>query len=146
MHVRNLARNAVIAALYGAIALVLPATALANWRLATALYALAAWNPALIPGLAIGNAIGGITQGPIDILFGAVVGVLTAWACAKLGPRWAPLAILVIPTAVVPLWLSLLLHVPYPVVVLVVLQGQAVSAVLAVVLLQLKGLRRVVTG
>lgn len=142
---RMLTTSAVLAALYVLIALGLPATALANYRLSTALYALAAWNPSLIPGLAIGNALAGLPQGPIDMLMGAVVGLATAWACSKLG-RLAPVAVLVIPTVLVPTWLSWMFGAPYLVVMLSLLKGQALSALLSWVLMRSPQLRRIVQG
>lgn len=146
MRTNLLTRNALVAALYAATALLLPATALANYRLSTALYVLAAWNPALIPGLALGNALAGLPQGGLDVVLGAVVGLLTARACARLGPRLAPLAVLVVPTLIVPLWLGVLFSVPYVVVVPILLKGQAVSALLAVWLLRSIRLKELVKG
>lgn len=127
-------QNAIVAALYAAIALVLPATAVANYRLTTALYVLASFDRRLILGLAVGNALAGIPQGPVDIGLGFGIGVLTAGACALL-PRWlTPLAVFVLPTLLVPIWLSLLFHAPYRAVLPVVATGQALSAILAWVL------------
>lgn len=146
MKIKTLTLNALVAALYAGIALWLPATALANYRLTTALYILAAWNPSLIPGLAIGNALAGIPQGPLDVALGLLVGLLTAWACAKLGPRWAPLAVLLVPTVLVPLWLGWLFHVPYLAVVPVLAWGQFWSALLGWVLLRSKTIETLVRG
>ena len=141
---RNFARNAMIAALYAVTAWFLPATAFANLRLSTALYVLAAWNPALIPGLAIGNLLAGIPQGPLDMLMGGAVGLLTAWTASRLGPKWAPLAVLLIPTVVVPLWLGWLYHVPYIATVPALAEGQTASAALGWALLRVPQLRRMV--
>ncbi len=126
-----LVQNAVVAALYAAVGLVLPATAVANYRLTTALYVLAAFDRRLIVGLAVGNAIAGIPQGPVDVGLGFAIGVVTAGTCAFLPPLLAPLAVFVLPTLCVPLWLALLFHAPYAAVLPVVATGQAVSAVLA---------------
>jgi uncharacterized membrane protein len=126
-----LARNALLAGLYAAVALVLPATAFANFRLATALYALAAFDRTLVPGLAVGNAIAGLPQGPVDVVLGLAVGFVTSLACAHLPPLLAPLAVLIVPTLMVPLWLSALFHAPYMTVLPVVAVGQAASAGLA---------------
>lgn len=139
---RNIAKNAIVAALYAGIALWLPSTAFANLRLTTALYVLAAWNPVLIPGLAIGNALAGLPNGFIDVVMGGAVGIVTAWVAWRLGERWAWLAVLVVPTLLVPFWLSWLFRVPYWVTVLVLLQGQTASALLGWVLLRIKALRR----
>ncbi len=128
---RSLAANALVAGVYATIALILPATAFANYRLATALYALAAFDRTLIAGLALGNALAGIPQGPVDIVLGGVVGLLTAWACYRLRPTLAPLAVFVVPTVLVPLWLGVLFSIPYRAVVPVVALGQVLSAFLA---------------
>jgi uncharacterized membrane protein len=128
---RWLASNAILAAVYAALALALPATAFANYRLTTALYSLAALNPRLIPGLALGNALAGLPQGPLDIVLGGGVGLLTSWLCSRLTPWASPLAILIVPTLVVPLWLAVLFSVPYPAVIPVLMRGQAASALLA---------------
>jgi len=117
----SLVTNAIVAGVYAAIALALPATAFANYRLATA----------LIHGLALGNALSGSPQGPIDIIFGGIIGLLTAWACSRLHPSWAPLAVLILPTVLVPVWLSVIFGVPYKTVVPVVGLGQLISALLA---------------
>jgi uncharacterized membrane protein len=141
---KTLTKNAVLAALYAAIALLLPATPFANYRLTTALYVLAAWNPNLIPGLAIGNALAGLPQGPLDMLLGAGVGLLTSWACSKAG-KCSPLAVLIIPTLLVPLWLGWLYGVPYGAVVPVLATGQAASAALGWLLMRSRILKRLVT-
>lgn len=143
MKTKDLVLNAVIAALYATIALVLPATALANYRLSTALYVVAGWNPSLIPGLALGNALAGLPQGPIDVLMGTVVGLATAYACSKM-KRWGWVAVAVIPTLLVPLWLTWLFDAPYLIVVLTVAKGQAVSALLAYAFLKVKRLESIV--
>lgn len=131
MSPRWLASNAILAAVYATLALSLPATAFANYRLPTALYSLAAFNPQLIPGLALGNALAGLPQGPLDILLGGVVGLLTSWFCSRMTPWMSPLAILIVPTLVVPLWLVVLFAVPYQAVLPVLVRGQAASALLA---------------
>lgn len=145
MRTQTLVLNAMVAATYAGVALFLPATALANYRLSTALYVLAAWNPALIPGLALGNALAGLPQGFIDVVMGAVVGLATAWTCSRLG-RLAPAAVLVVPTLMVPLWLSVMFDAPYLAVLPVVAQGQLASAILAVMLMRAPVLKRLVQG
>lgn len=128
---RKLAENAMLAAGYAVASLILPATPVANYRLTTALYVLASFDRALIPGLALGNALAGLPQGPVDILLGGAVGLLTAWISSLLRPALAPLAVLVVPTVVVPLWLSGLAGIPYAAVVPAVATGQALSAAIA---------------
>ncbi len=134
MRASFIVRNAIVAALYASIALWLPATAVANYRLATALYVLAAFDRRLILGLAVGNALAGIPQGPIDIGLGFAIGALTAGSCALLPLMLTPLAVFVLPTVFVPIWLSVLFHAPYFAVLPVVATGQALSAALAWIL------------
>jgi uncharacterized membrane protein len=146
MKSRLIALNAVIAAVYFVVAYITPATAFVNLRISTALYVLAAWNPALIPGLVAGNALAGAPQGGLDVLLGGAVGLLTAGACALLGKRFAWLAVAVVPTLVVPLWLGYLFGVPYMAVVPALAIGQVISAVAAFFLLRAKALERLVSA
>lgn len=141
MRSRLLASNAILAAVYAGLALVLPATAFANYRLTTALYTLAAFNSAFIPGLALGNAVAGMPQGPLDVVLGGVVGLVTSWFCSRARPWVSPLAVLIVPTLLVPLWLSVLFSAPYKAVVPVVLTGQILSALLAWAVIVPLGLR-----
>lgn len=149
MKTKTLVQNAILAALYAALALLFPATALANYRLSTSLYVLAAFNPSLIAGLSLGNALAGLPQGPIDVLMGAIVGLVTATVCAWTKDRFygipAALAVLVIPTLLVPLWLALIFHAPYAVIALVVFKGQSLSAVLSLFLVNTRRIRSIVT-
>lgn len=111
-------------------------------RLATSLYALAAIQPFLILPLGLSNLLsnalfGGL--GPLDIFGGFAVGILTAGACLfmrKINIWLTGLPILVIPTVLVPLWLSYLLGIPYTALVISVGVGQIVPAVLAVFLVR----------
>lgn len=140
---RQIARNALIAAIYvtftylwGSVA----TGATLNIRLATALYVLPALDPALLWGPALGNAVSTLVTGghPLDALLGVVVGLLAGGAAVWLGRKvslWAsPLAVLVVPTLIVPLWLSVLAHVPLLVVMGSLALGQALSAIAAWVL------------
>lgn len=141
MNIRRIAACGIVAGLYAAIALALPATAFANYRLATALYLLASFDPGLVPGLALGNALAGIPQGPMDVLLGGMVGYVTASCCAAIGWKYGAAAILVVPSLLVPLWLAPMFHAPYWSVVVVVAHGQFVSACLAVVVVHPVGRR-----
>lgn len=136
---RNLVRNALIAAIYVAF------TSLWGWaatgptvniRLATSLYALAAFDPALIWGPALGNGLSTLLSGtPIDAALGVLVGLLAGYVAWMLG-RWlgkwaAPLAVAVVPTLFVPLWLSVLYHAPLFTTYSAVGLGQCLSAIAA---------------
>ena len=102
-------------------------------RLVTGLYALAFHNPwMVIPlGLAnsLGNSVGGL--GLIDMLGGLVVGLLTAFLVSRM--RGLPdymvvMPIAIVPSVMVPLWLSPILGVPYTVLFLNIFVGQTISA------------------
>ncbi|SHH74050.1 QueT transporter [Sporobacter termitidis DSM 10068] len=105
-------------------------------RVATGLYALAAIHPYLIVPLGLANLLsnalfGGL--GPFDIVGGFIAGALTAAGCffmKKLSVYVSSLPILVIPTLLVPVWLSPLLQVPYGVLVISVGIGQIMPAVI----------------
>jgi uncharacterized membrane protein len=111
-------------------------------RLATSLYALAAIHPFLILPLGLANGLsnalfGGL--GPFDIAGGAAAGLLTAAACRylrKISPWLVGLPVLVIPTLLAPVWLSVLLQVPYAALLISVGIGQTVPAVLAIFLVK----------
>lgn len=137
---RDIARNALIAALYVAFTYLWgwAATGPAlNIRVATALYVLPALNPALLWGPALGNALSTLLTGghPIDAGLGLAAGLLAGAAALWLGRRlsvWAsPLAVFVVPTLLVPLWVAWLYHAPLAVVYGSVAIGQALSAVVA---------------
>lgn len=121
---RALARNAVVAALYAAISLILP-----RYRISSALYVLAAFDRTLIPGLTLGNAVSGLHHRPLDLLEGAVFGWVTAWLCSKLRPAWAPLAVAIVPTGLVTAWLTLVIGLPLVPTLINTAIGYAVAAV-----------------
>lgn len=105
-------------------------------RIATGLYVLAAVYPWLVIPLGLANMLSNILMGglgPSDIFGGLLVGLLTAGACAILGQKKASiylqvLPIAIIPTIVVPIWLTFIIQVPYLALVLSLLLGQTVSA------------------
>jgi uncharacterized membrane protein len=105
-------------------------------RIATGLYVLAAVYPWLVIPLGLANMLSNIIMGglgPSDIFGGLLVGLLTAGACAILGQKKASvyaqvLPIAIIPSIVVPIWLTFIIQVPYLALVLSLLLGQTVSA------------------
>lgn len=111
-------------------------------RIATSLYALASINPILIIPLGVANFLsntlfGGL--GPLDMIGGFVAGILTAGSCyliRKINVVSVALPILVIPTLLVPIWLSYLIHVPYSILILSVGIGQMVPSILGVLLVK----------
>lgn len=112
-------------------------------RIATALYALAYLYPFLVIPLGIANLIanflfGGL--GPLDMLGGCAVGMLTTWLIVQIkqhhGNVWLTiLPIWWVPSVVVSLWLSFLLHLPYRVLVVSLSMGQLPAAICGVFLI-----------
>ena len=112
-------------------------------RIATSLYALAGIFPFLVVPLGFANflsnaLLGGL--GPLDMIGGVIVGLLTSGAIALARrSRFAPLAafaaIALIPGLGVPVWLSVLLHVPYSVLAASLLVGQVIAGAFGALLL-----------
>lgn len=102
-------------------------------RIATSLYGLAAVFPFLALPLGIANFLSNVLMGglgPLDMIGGAVVGILTCWAVI-LGQKTrfpnicTALAITLIPGFGVATWLAWLLHVPYWTMACSLIIGQA---------------------
>ena len=106
-------------------------------RIATSLYALSAIFPFLIvpfglPNFVSNSIMGGL--GLLDMLGGALVGIATSAAIVWLKSKDLPnyliaVAITLIPGLAVPVWLSLLLGIPYWVLVSSIILGQLVSGI-----------------
>jgi len=104
-------------------------------RLATSLYAIAAFYPFLILPLGIANFLsdtlfGGL--GPLDMIGGLLIGILTALSCfqlRKISVYLVGIPILLIPTIFVSMWLSFLLHVPYSVLIISIGVGQIIPSI-----------------
>lgn len=111
-------------------------------RFATSLYALAAIHPFLILPLGLANFLSNTLMGglgPMDMLGGFAVGILTAAGCyyaRKIHILLVSLPILLIPTLMVPIWLSYLLQVPYSVLALSLGIGQILPSILGVLLVK----------
>lgn len=111
-------------------------------RLATSLYALAAIHPFLILPLGLANLLSNALFGGLglfDIVGGFIAGALTALSCRyvrKISMWLTGLPILIIPTLLVPAWLSYLLGVPYAALVLSVGIGQIAPAILSVLIVR----------
>lgn len=101
-------------------------------RIATAIYALSATFPFLIIPLGIANLISNTIMGglgPIDMIGGALVGFATCSAIVlvrkfNLPGYFIALAITLIPGLCVPIWLSMLLDIPYLVLMPALVIGQ----------------------
>ena len=132
MNARLVARGGLYAAAYVALTLAPGLNALAygqvQFRVSEALLPLACVDPAAVPGLTLGTAIGNVASpmGAVDVVYGALLTLVAATLMWWIGPRMVALAV---PVAVnglgVPVELRLLLDVPYLAGVLWVSLGEA---------------------
>ena len=107
-------------------------------RLATSLYALAYIFPFLVLPLGVSNLLSNMLLGGLsifDILGGGLVGILTALLvyCVrkyKLNITLTILPIIFIPGLIVPIWLSMILNVPYSALAVSLCLGQVIPAIL----------------
>jgi uncharacterized membrane protein len=105
-------------------------------RIATGLYALAYHFPFLVIPLGAANLLSNTVMGGLgiyDMLGGFAVGLLTAGSIVLLKKvtknRFIVLLpIAIIPSLVVPIWLSILLSIPYLILIVSVGVGQFISA------------------
>lgn len=113
-------------------------------RIATSFYALAYIHPFLILPLGVANLIANMLFGGLgilDMIGGALVGIVATsliYGVRKYGLSiwYIALPIWLVPSLAVPLWLSYLLHLPYTVLVVNLLVGQAIPAIVGVLLVQ----------
>jgi len=114
-------------------------------RIATCLYALSYLFPYLILPLGISNLLGNFLFGGlgiIDAIGGMIIGVITSSGVFIIRKLHLPV-ILVIPVIIlspgliVPIWLSPLLQVPYPALVISLCIGQSLPAITGYVLIKI---------
>lgn len=106
-------------------------------RIATALYSLSALFPFLVVPFGVANVISNAVMGglgPLDMLGGGIVGIVTTGliVLAKrhgCGNWFIALAITLVPGLGVPVWLSILLDLPYWLLASSVLVGQFICGV-----------------
>lgn len=111
-------------------------------RIATALYSLSAVFPFLILPFGIANVVSNTVMGGLgilDIVGGFIVGVVTtsiiAYGKSKGCGNWIIwLAITLVPGLGVPMWLSVLLDLPYWLLASSILVGQCISGFAGVML------------
>lgn len=111
-------------------------------RIATALYGLSAIFPFLVIPSCLANflsnmLLGGL--GPLDMLGGALVGLLTSglivWGKRRGWGNWIILvAVTLVPGLGVPLWLAVLLDIPYFVLASSLLVGQLICGISSLLL------------
>ncbi|MCI7812202.1 MAG: QueT transporter family protein [Lachnospiraceae bacterium] len=114
-------------------------------RIATSLYALGWLYPFLVIPLGLANMLSNVLfggLGPLDMIGGGLVGVATTFLITvirkKKGNVWlAALPIFLIPGLVVPIWLSVLLNIPYPPLAFSVSVGQIIPAICGVFLIRI---------
>jgi len=143
-NVRKLTISAIVIALYVVIMFFTQSFAFGQYqiRIATSIYSLASIYPFLIIPMGIANlfsntVMGGL--GPLDAIGGFIVGILTATGCyflRKINVVLVAIPILFIPTLLVPIWLSYLLHVPYGILVLSIGIGQILPSILGVLIVK----------
>lgn len=144
---RKLTISAIVIALYVVIMVITQSFAFGavQIRLATSLYALSYIFPFLVLPLGLSNLLSNMLLGGLsifDILGGGLVGVLTALLVYgvrkyKLNIYLAILPIIFIPGLIVPIWLSMILHVPYSALAMSLCLGQVIPAILGSILIKL---------
>lgn len=113
-------------------------------RIATSLYALSALFPFLILPMGLSNLLSNTLMGglgPLDSIGGFMVGILTSAVVYlirkhKWNDMFIALPIIFIPGLLVPIWLSYLLKVPYPVMALDLCLGQVIPGISGVLLIK----------
>ncbi len=113
-------------------------------RIATALYGVAYLFPFLVVPLGLSNLLSNLLMGGLgifDILGGTVVGMIASGCCALLGKKrithWAVIVpITLVPGLMVPIWLSMLLGVPYIALASSLLVGQFISGIVGALLVK----------
>lgn len=135
---KRLAYSGVVMALYIATVFATQSFSFGQYqiRIATALYALAFHFPFLVVPLALANMLSNLLMGGLgvfDIIGGFVIGIITSGSIVLLKKVSKRALVVVLPIAlapsfVVPIWLSMILEVPYLALVLSLLVGQVVSA------------------
>jgi uncharacterized membrane protein len=99
---RFVARAALYAALYAALTLAPGLNALAygpiQFRLSEALLVFACVDPAAVPGLTIGTALGNLNSPMLvaDVLFGSLLTLIAASLMQRIGPRFVALLVPVV--------------------------------------------------
>lgn len=120
MNARFLTRAALFAALYAVLTLAPGLSAMAygpvQFRLSEGLMAFATVDPAAVPGLTVGTALGnlGSPMLVVDVLFGSLLTLVAAEAMRRIGPRYVALVAPVVVNGLgVAAELALVLHLPF---------------------------------
>ena len=110
-------------------------------RIATALYAMSAIFPFLAIPLALANCVSNTLMGGLgilDMVGGGIVGYLTCQAIIAIRAMSLPrillaLPIIIVPGLLVPVWLSVILNIPYLVLMPLLVVGQIAPGVVGAV-------------
>ena len=120
MNTRFLVRAALYAALYAVLTLAPGLNALAygqvQFRLAEALTVFACVDPAAVPGLTVGTALGNLGSPMFlaDVVFGSLLTLIAVAIMQRLGPRLVALAVPVVVNGLgVAILLAVLLDLPF---------------------------------
>ncbi len=120
MSSRFLVRAALYAALYAALTLAPGLNALAygqvQFRFAEALTVFACVDPAAVPGLTIGTALGNLNSPMlvVDVLFGSLLTLVAVSLMQRIGPRFIALAVPVVVNGLgVAAMLAIVLDLPF---------------------------------
>lgn len=113
-------------------------------RIATSFYALTAIHPFLIVPMSVGNMLSNILMGGLgifDTLGGLIVGLITTTAVYlvrkfKLNDWFIAIPIILGPGLIVPIWLSIILKIPYSVLAASLCIGQIVPGIVGVILVK----------
>ncbi len=132
MSARLVARAALYAALYAALTLAPGLNALAygpfQLRLAEALTVFACFDPAAVPGLAIGTALGNLNSPMLvlDVVVGSLLTLVAVSLMHRIGPRWWALLVPVVVNGLgVATMLAVVLDLPFWASVVWVSAGEA---------------------
>lgn len=143
-NVKKITISGIVIALYVVIMFFTQGVAFGQYqiRLATSLYALAAIHPFLIIPLGIANFLSNTLMGglgPLDMFGGLIAGILTASSCyllRKINITLVAIPVLLIPSLLVPIWLSYLLNLAYGALVLSVGIGQILPSIIGILLVK----------
>ena len=113
-------------------------------RIATALYALSYTFPFLVIPLALANTLAN-SMGPmgvLDMIGGFIIGIITSGAVYLVRRFNLPMIlvipiIILAPALVVPIWLSYILNIPYPALVISLAIGQTLPAIVGYMLIKI---------
>ncbi|MDS1029258.1 QueT transporter family protein [Bacillota bacterium LX-D] len=144
--IKKLTASALVIALYIVIMYTTQGFAFGQYqiRIATSLYALSYIYPYLVFPLGLANFLSNTIMGglgPLDMFGGALAGILTAGTVCyirkfRLNQWLIALAIIFIPGLIVPIWLSILLKLPYVVLATSLCIGQVLPGISGVILVK----------